>query len=63
MEQISWIFLYHDIDRIHQPLEVALLDEQEFCVVCMGEMFEALQVRLPIADVLIIETVHPDKAS
>ncbi len=26
-------------------------------MVCTGEMFEALQVRLPIADVLIIETV------
>jgi hypothetical protein len=26
-------------------------------VVCPGEMFEALQVRLPIADVLIVKTV------
>src|SRR5260370_972642 len=31
--------------------------DQEVCVVCPGEMVEALQVRLPIADVLIIKTV------
>lgn len=31
--------------------------DQEFCVVCTREMFEALQVRLPIADVLIIKTI------
>jgi hypothetical protein len=29
--------------------------DHEFCVVCTGEMFEALQVRPPIADVLIIQ--------
>src|SRR5260370_29052759 len=28
MEQIPRIFLYHDIDRIHQPLKVALLDKR-----------------------------------
>src|SRR6266487_291582 len=28
MEQIPRILLYHDIDRIQQPLKVALLDEQ-----------------------------------
>src|SRR5712691_6339205 len=28
MEQIPRILFYHDIDRIHQPLEVALLDER-----------------------------------
>src|SRR5712691_9998705 len=28
MEQMPRILLYHDIDRIHQPLKVALLDER-----------------------------------
>src|SRR5260370_39738876 len=28
MEQIPRILLYHDVDRIHQPLKVALLDER-----------------------------------
>src|SRR3989454_3322088 len=28
MEQIPWILLYHNIDRIQQPLKVALLDER-----------------------------------
>src|SRR5712692_212424 len=46
---------FHCLDQL--SFRHAEVVDQEFCVVCAGEMFEPLQVRLPIADVLIIKTV------
>src|SRR6267143_5659087 len=46
---------FHCLDQL--SFRHAEVVDQEFRVVCPGEMFEALQVRLPIADVLIIKTV------
>src|SRR3989442_12611727 len=46
---------FHRLDQL--SFRHAEVVDQEFCVVCTGQMFEAFQVRLPIADVLIIKTV------
>lgn len=47
---------FHCLDQL--SFRHAEVVDQEFCVVGTGEMFHALQVRLPIADVLIIKAVN-----